>query len=84
MLTGVVFRDFGALVTGGNMEPLTARMDFDLAEEALAEALLKAIVACLDAVKPKPSQTGRRQNESRLPARNGLFRRSALNPRASN
>ena len=32
VLTGVVFRDFGALVTGGSMEPLTARMDFDLAE----------------------------------------------------
>ncbi len=32
VLTGVVFRDFGALVTGGNMDPLTARMDFDLPE----------------------------------------------------
>ena len=32
VLTGVVFRDFGALVTGGSMEPLSARMDFDLAE----------------------------------------------------
>jgi len=32
LLAGVVFRDFGALVTGGNMEPLTARMDFDLPE----------------------------------------------------
>jgi misacylated tRNA(Ala) deacylase len=32
VLCGVVFRDFGALVTGGNMEPLTARMDFDLSE----------------------------------------------------
>jgi misacylated tRNA(Ala) deacylase len=32
VLTGVVLRDFGAKVTGGNMEPLTARMDFDLAE----------------------------------------------------
>jgi misacylated tRNA(Ala) deacylase len=30
VLCGVVFRDFGALVTGGNMEPLTARMDFNL------------------------------------------------------
>lgn len=30
LLSGVVFRDFGALVTGGNMEPLAARMDFDL------------------------------------------------------
>jgi misacylated tRNA(Ala) deacylase len=32
VLCGVVFRDFGALVTGGNMEPLTARMDFNLPE----------------------------------------------------
>jgi misacylated tRNA(Ala) deacylase len=28
----VVFRDFGALVTGGNMEPAEARMDFNLPE----------------------------------------------------
>jgi len=32
VLCGVVFRDFGALVTGGNMEPLVARMDFNLPE----------------------------------------------------
>ena len=32
LLSGVVFRDFGALVTGGNMEPGEARMDFDLPE----------------------------------------------------
>src|ERR1700761_7847066 len=32
VLGGVVFRDFGALVTGGNMEPLSARMDFNLPE----------------------------------------------------
>ncbi len=32
LLSGVVFRDFGALVTGGNMEPLEARMDFALPE----------------------------------------------------
>jgi misacylated tRNA(Ala) deacylase len=30
VLCGVVFRDFGALVTGGNMEPLVARMDFNM------------------------------------------------------
>src|SRR5271154_3240384 len=30
VLCGVVFRDFGSLVTGGNMEPLVARMDFNL------------------------------------------------------
>ena len=32
VLCGVVFRDHGALVTGGNMEPLSARMDFNLPE----------------------------------------------------
>ena len=30
ILCGVVWRDFGAQVTGGNMEPLRARMDFEL------------------------------------------------------
>ena len=29
-LSGVIYRDFGARVTGGNMEPGTARMDFEL------------------------------------------------------
>ena len=51
VLTAVVFRDFGALVTGGNMEPLTARMDFDLREvppgfkEQVAEAVNAEIAA---------------------------------------
>jgi misacylated tRNA(Ala) deacylase len=30
ILSAVVFRDYGALVTGGNMRPLEARMDFEL------------------------------------------------------
>jgi misacylated tRNA(Ala) deacylase len=30
ILCGVIWRDYGALVTGGNMKPLTARMDFEL------------------------------------------------------
>ena len=29
VLCGVIWRDYGAQVTGGNMEPLTARMDFE-------------------------------------------------------
>jgi misacylated tRNA(Ala) deacylase len=29
-LSGIVFRDYGARVTGGNMEPGVARMDFEL------------------------------------------------------
>jgi misacylated tRNA(Ala) deacylase len=32
LLAGVVFREYGALVTGGNMEPLTGRLDFELPE----------------------------------------------------
>lgn len=32
LLSGVVFRDFGALVTGSNMDPLSGRLDFSLEE----------------------------------------------------
>jgi misacylated tRNA(Ala) deacylase len=51
LLSGVVFRDFGALVTGGNMEPLEARMDFNLPavpegfRDAIAEACAREVAA---------------------------------------
>jgi misacylated tRNA(Ala) deacylase len=51
LLAGVVFRDTGALVTGGNMEPLEARMDFNLAavpegfKEKVAESCAAEIAA---------------------------------------
>jgi misacylated tRNA(Ala) deacylase len=47
LLSGVVFRDFGALVTGGNMEPLEARMDFNLPEvpEGFRERVAQACEA---------------------------------------
>ena len=47
VLCGVVFRDYGALVTGGNMEPLTARMDFNLPE--LPEGFRDAVEAAINA-----------------------------------
>ena len=47
VLCGVVFRDHGALVTGGNMEPLNARMDFDLPE--LPEGFRDAVEAACNA-----------------------------------
>jgi misacylated tRNA(Ala) deacylase len=47
VLCGVVFRDYGALVTGGNMEPLVARMDFDLPE--LPEGFRDAVEAACNA-----------------------------------
>ncbi|HZD02499.1 MAG TPA: alanyl-tRNA editing protein [Actinomycetes bacterium] len=51
MLAGVIGRDHGALVTGGNMEPLRARMDFELPSmsadfaEAVQAALRKEVEA---------------------------------------
>ena len=51
VLCGVVFRDYGCLVTGGNMEPGSARMDFNLPEvpagfkEAVEAACNAEIVA---------------------------------------
>lgn len=50
-LCGVVWRDYGALVTGGNMEPLSARMDFDLPDvpadfkSRIAEACAREVAA---------------------------------------
>lgn len=41
VLCGVVFRDYGALVTGGNMEPLQGRMDFEF--ENLTHDLVQVI-----------------------------------------
>jgi misacylated tRNA(Ala) deacylase len=41
VLCGVVWRDYGAQVTGGNMEPLQARMDFEF--ESLRQELVHEI-----------------------------------------
>ena len=43
ILCGVVFRDYGALVTGGDMEPLQGRMDFEF------ESLTKELVGVIEA-----------------------------------
>ncbi|MHB1482581.1 MAG: alanyl-tRNA editing protein, partial [Bellilinea sp.] len=42
ILCGVVFRDYGAQVTGGDMEPLKGRMDFEF------ENLSKDLVAVIE------------------------------------
>ncbi len=41
ILCGVIFRDYGASVTGGNMEPLKGRMDFEF--ETMRLELVKEI-----------------------------------------
>ena len=43
ILCGVVWRDYGAQVTGGNMEPLSGRMDFEF--ETLRAELVDEIEA---------------------------------------
>jgi misacylated tRNA(Ala) deacylase len=47
VLCGVVWRDYGAQVTGGNMEPLQGRMDFEF--EALHRELVQEIEARVNA-----------------------------------
>ncbi len=47
ILCGVVWRDYGASVTGGNMEPLKGRMDFEF--ERLQKELVSEIEAKVNA-----------------------------------
>ena len=47
ILCGTVFRDYGALVTGGDMEPLKGRMDFEF--ERLQKELVSVIEAAVNA-----------------------------------
>ena len=47
ILCGVVFRDYGAQVTGGNMEPLQGRMDFEF--ETMRHELVAAIEEAVNA-----------------------------------
>ena len=47
ILCGVVWRDYGAQVTGGNMKPLSARMDFEL--ESMSASFAKEIEELINA-----------------------------------
>lgn len=46
VLCGTVFRDYGALVTGGDMEPLNGRMDFEF--ETMRGDLVREIEAAVN------------------------------------
>ena len=46
VLCGTVFRDYGALVTGGDMEPLKGRMDFEF--ETMRAELVREIEAAVN------------------------------------
>jgi misacylated tRNA(Ala) deacylase len=47
ILCGVIFRDYGASVTGGNMEPLRGRLDFEF--ETMRQELVREIEAKINA-----------------------------------
>ncbi|HND50534.1 MAG TPA: alanyl-tRNA editing protein, partial [Anaerolineales bacterium] len=47
ILCGTVFRDYGAKVTGGDMEPLKRRMDFEF--ETMRAELVREIEAAVNA-----------------------------------
>lgn len=47
ILCGVIWRDYGASVTGGNMEPLKGRMDFEF--ETMRQELVKEIEESINA-----------------------------------
>lgn len=47
ILCGVVFRDYGALVTGGDMSPLEGRMDFEF--ETMQKELVQTIETAVNA-----------------------------------
>lgn len=51
VLCGTVFRDYGALVTGGDMEPLKGRMDFEF--ETMRGELVREIEAAVNAEAQK-------------------------------
>jgi misacylated tRNA(Ala) deacylase len=61
ILCGVVFRDYGALVTGGNMEPLKGRMDFEF------ETMRQELVAEIEAAINKEVEASRPLNVKILP-----------------
>jgi misacylated tRNA(Ala) deacylase len=53
ILCGVIFRDYGASVTGGDMDPLHGRMDFEF--ETMHKELVQEIEAAVNAEVEKDS-----------------------------
>jgi misacylated tRNA(Ala) deacylase len=69
ILCGVIWRDYGALVTGGNMKPLAARMDFELEHMSVDFALkvAKKINAEVAAARPVKTCILPREEAFRIP-----------------
>jgi misacylated tRNA(Ala) deacylase len=69
ILCGVIFRDFGSPVTGGNMEPLKARMDFELAQVSpdFCEDIEGRVNREIEAARPVTARIVPRDEAFRIP-----------------
>ena len=69
ILCGVVWRDYGAQVTGGNMQPGSARMDFELANMSadFAERMGELVNQEVQAARPIEVNTLPREEAFQIP-----------------
>jgi misacylated tRNA(Ala) deacylase len=69
ILCGVVFRDYGALVTGGDMDPLKGRMDFEFEtmHKELVQEIETAVNVEVNAGRPVRVQILPRQQAFQIP-----------------
>jgi len=66
ILCGVIFHDYGVLVTGGDMQPLQARMDFEF------ESMTKELVTVIEEKVNQEVQLGHAIKVSILPRQEAL------------
>ena len=69
ILCGVIWRDYGASVTGGNMDPLKGRMDFEFEtmRQELVAAIEKAVNLEVEAARPVQVNVLPRQEAFEIP-----------------
>lgn len=69
ILCGVIFRDYGASVTGGSMEPMSGRMDFEFEtmHKDLVEAIEVAINEEVDNARPVKTDILPREEAFQIP-----------------
>jgi misacylated tRNA(Ala) deacylase len=69
ILCGVIWRDYGAAVTGGNMEPLRGRMDFEFErmQRELVDEIEERINAEVAAARPVHVRVLPREEAFRIP-----------------
>ena len=69
ILCGVIWRDYQSSVTGGNMEPLKGRMDFEFEtmRQELVVKIVEAVNREVEAARPVKTQTLPREEAFQIP-----------------